>query len=621
VRLDEVVLRSLDKEPARRYQHVTDVATAVAAASTADNTSATAGATAWAKGRAAAVGDHAKRLFQSLGTVRDGMGQLASWLSERRRGLGLALMWCGLIDGLLAIITIGGNPGRRTDEWLMLGLMSLVAAVIAVVFGRQLRRGRVGARTKFAAAFCVLPWFGFVPLSGIVRMLLAAAGLLAAYGMSDAANDGSSDEADFVDRAGALGRALWKALSLRVLVFTVLGIGGWCAICFVTFGAINQFWYRLNVPSVISIYDFSAKGVQPASSEYAWLSIDASGSTGFRGLVYQNAAPERNTLRLELGGQTESAPMLVVDLKAGDCKVMAGRTLLNDSLLISEETLTDWMAMAEVDTESEKVQREIAHLHEVILLMLQTRGICSRLSMQDRESFPTVAAAIESILHDERAIALDIIPVGRLLDAELFTAAEADDTPGVTIRRQLWAENLFMASLFVVWLIGLLRVCRILYGQLFKISFQNAEQDDATVAARWRGCSVSMVVFGLLAAASVAMVYWLTTGGDRAGLSWPESLPVATDSSVIDRVLTGYMLISVLVIVCGLAARPLLRSLGRWIGFVGGACCLLVLPFSVLTFPTGLAAWISLTDPQVRRLFRPTRGSRDEAATVVVSAS
>ncbi len=36
VRLDEVVLKSLDKEPNRRYQRVTDVASAVEAASSSD---------------------------------------------------------------------------------------------------------------------------------------------------------------------------------------------------------------------------------------------------------------------------------------------------------------------------------------------------------------------------------------------------------------------------------------------------------------------------------------------------------------------------------------------------------------------------------------------------------
>ena len=86
-------------------------------------------------------------------------------------------------------------------------------------------------------------------------------------------------------------------------------------------------------------------------------------------------------------------------------------------------------------------------------------------------------------------------------------------------------------------------------------------------------------------------------------------LAIQIPPSVFELAVAALVLVSITIVVGALLARPLLRTPGWWIGLATTALAIATLPLSIITFPTGLAAWILLTDETGRGLFR-TRSSK-----------
>ena len=65
-----------------------------------------------------------------------------------------------------------------------------------------------------------------------------------------------------------------------------------------------------------------------------------------------------------------------------------------------------------------------------------------------------------------------------------------------------------------------------------------------------------------------------------------------------------WLWVSFSIAVGSLLARPVLRSVGHRIGQLTAIVAILLMPLAVITFPAGLSAWILLTSPLGRDLFR-----------------
>jgi hypothetical protein len=168
---DAVVLRALEREPARRFQSAAEMGAAVAALEEE----------LWEKsGKAAAASHRPEQGATELWPLRLGAGLDAELIRQRLRWPALALMLAGaaaclygvgLGVGMLALLVTSPHPDR-TDPLVMwvslLGLVIVVQGVTAVLGGWKMRRLEA-YRLATLAALLVL-----VPLSLVVLLGLPA---------------------------------------------------------------------------------------------------------------------------------------------------------------------------------------------------------------------------------------------------------------------------------------------------------------------------------------------------------------------------------------------------------------------------------------------------------------
>jgi serine/threonine protein kinase len=431
VRLDDVVLRSLAKEPERRYQRVTDVATAVSDASSAQPTET--------------LSAEPILLDRMKHNLKQGWIQSeknARALHEYRHGLGTALIWISGIDVLISMKFLMNERSNDTLEFM--SSTGVFAGSIAFWLGRQYRRNLVSNFLWFAAIVSI-PW-----LSPLIVFSLARAGLtililfilfvVSRNKASDSTdkNDSSPAATDFIDQGWSAVRTCYSVVTRRILVFTTVGILGWCIVF---------------VPSIVGI-----------------------------GFFWFNSF---------------------------------------------EETIP-------------------SGLHR----------------------FPDSAV-----------------------------------------------DSSFLIFAAVIWLVGLLRVLRILYRYLWRPavapSRANSDADDnansANAARRnWRRCSFALA-FSSLISCFMASAFFSATGMLNSNARQTEivhKLPLHLPPQLFEAILMSMVLLSFAMIVGSALARPILRRFGLWIGMMTSCSTLLILPLNLITFPSGLAAWILLTDPAVRQIFR-----------------
>lgn len=164
VRLDEVVMKSLDKEPNRRYQRVTDVASAVEAASS--------------KTPKAIAEEQSMNVAKALPDWRRGIEPLVAWCSERSNNIGAILILVGLVNAVIAIAQLAKlfDPNQHISE---MEIPVIVAGSFAAWFGMQLRRKGVANLHRVLGLLCLLPVVTDAILPDAGRMLFMALGLLA----------------------------------------------------------------------------------------------------------------------------------------------------------------------------------------------------------------------------------------------------------------------------------------------------------------------------------------------------------------------------------------------------------------------------------------------------------
>ena len=610
VRLDEVVLRSLEKAPERRYQHVTDVATAVKEASTPTDESQLAQAAEWVRNTAGSV---TEGVADGARTIRDRLPQVnlsaPRWfdvLAARTRGLGQVLIWLGVFDFVFAFWFHGqlGPPGSDFIEFLT--LMTVVASCLSFYAGRRLRTGKTGGRFRTIVGFCCIPWFGFPPIS-IARAVVALAALAATFGKANNGGETSDEPGpDFFAGFVSAAKSFLSWISIRTICFTVIGIGGWLALCALSFAVLHEVWYLDNIPSTYGVRDNSAANVESTHGVHGTLNIYSDEYHDTTGLRFQRMEFERNGLTLDLS----QGPSLNVDLGKGTCQITVGKEVVSDGLPIDVSTVREWMKQSDVDLNHESLNAEIIHLCDLMLLMRRTRGVSNRLTLQDRESFPTLSRSITSILQDDKVMREKVIPVGRLLAPEFFVRPDNINNARWTLYVQQWAENLYFGVFSTLGAIGFLRVIRVLYVHLWRKAKSDLTSTRAVAIAGWRRISLSLVGSAIIAiVALLGANYILAT-------SYEHALAAESDGELIsirllNQILITLMILAATIAICGILARPVLRTTGWWIGSLGATLAILIVPLSLFTFPTGLAAWIGLTTRDVKNLFQSVV-TRDE---------
>ena len=638
VRLDDVVLRSLDKEPERRYQRVTDVATAVEAASSANPTGAAhfEQAKQWARTAATSVGQSATLLKTKAAGWEGHVRSVVDWLGVRSKGLGTALMWIGGLDTAFTLLMLP-NISRIRNENAAVAILAAIGGCLAFWFGRQLRRQSVSSSLRWAALFCLLPFFSVGIVLNLARILLTSLALIASFHRKPAESANEIPEPDIVDSVVAAFRKARAVANRRLLLFTAFGIVGWYAITAATFAACHALWFHYNIPSAYIVNDTTGQDIHSIADDSVQFGIRSSQYAEARGMSFDTVQPERNNIELS-GYNPYRSATLEIDFDANEARIRMGTEgYMAERFPINRTTVETWMSQFVTDIEASKTQEQIDNLRDIIGVMSSTRGLTSRLgtgrqsvrnqegNLEDRfvgnfgEWYPTLKEPLTEILLDRKVMSSRLIPVGRLLDHKLFSVSFRAGNATCDIAPNGYLASLYFCAVTLIWLFGMVRVLRILYRHLWQpalnaAAFRPPAENTTPIpiaSSAWQRCSLSLAFSGLLAClASTSVVpadgFMNEMYMQMASLN-PSSIPVPP--VVFEIMGMAFVFVTIAIVIGALLARPFLKTLGWWTGLATSGLAIIALPLSIITFPSGLAAWILLTDETGRGLFR-TRSSK-----------
>jgi hypothetical protein len=321
--------------------------------------------------------------------------------------------------------------------------------------------------------------------------------------------------------------------------------------------------------------------------------------------------PERHTLELR-GESRNGSTFIEFDFETNQARRPLGPEFERSS--INRDDVQNWMSLLVDNVNLLQHQKEVDNVYDVVSLMMKTRGLVDRMSL-DEGSYPTLQRQLERLLRDPQSRS-GLIPVGRLLDPDLFSVSNTNIGVREKIAPKDFAIPLFVSGAIAVFVVGLLRVLRVLYRQLWRpvlFPISDAATNQAVADREWKWCSVAMLMNGLLASAAMivafVLVSWINAG--RSGGSILEqhawlAIPMFLSFWVSFSIAVGSLL-----------ARPVLRSVGHRIGQLTAIVAILIMPLALITFPAGLSAWILLTSPPGRDLFR----SRGESVEVPLTTA
>lgn len=604
-RLDQVVLRALDKEPDRRYQRATDVATAVNAASAdrpGEPTHIIQNVRQWASATATAAGERINTLQNQAINGETLLRDAVNLLGARSHGIGTILMWVGAINAILSL-SHGGSVRRPFSD---MEIPVFLAGCLAFWFGRQLRRNAVSKPLRWAGLLCLLPVITELVLPDLCRILFMAMGLIAS--LHEKFSNTSNDAKDF-SVADKFAKGLERVRSVmtpRLLFLTIAGVGGWCIVSGLSIGGSSMFWYRHYVPSLYVVADHSAQVVRLNSEGPVEISIVSTETTEWQGTSLEGLKPERHTLELR-GESSNGSTFIEFDFETNQARRPLGSEFERSS--INRDDVQNWMSLLVDNVNLLQHQKEVDNVYDVVSLMMKTRGLVDRISLGEN-SYPTLQRQLERLLRDPQSRS-GLIPVGRLLDPDLFSVSNSNIEVRETISPKDFAIQLFVSGAIAVFVVGLFRVLRVLYRQLWRpvlFPISDAATSQAVADREWKWCSVAMLMNGLLASAAMIFAFvllgWMNAG--RSGGSFLEQHRWLAIPMYL------WLWVSFSIAVGSVLARPVLRSVGHRIGHLTAIVAILIVPLALITFPAGLSAWILLTSPAGKDLFR-FRGESGEA--------
>ena len=587
VRLDEVVLRSLAKEPDRRYQRVTDVATAVDRASSPADTSP--------------LNLNARNWMGRLGEdCRVRAGSLVTQVLKRKNTVGNGLIICGVAESLSAFVPL------MTDR-LSLAILSLFCGLMAIVLGISLKKEKIPSYLWLPLFASLVPYTSFFSWGLFFRIPFAICAVPILLSAKVGSDIGLGDFSSILDQLPELARAFRRACSLRSVVFTCLGFGGWIAVFLGMYATVDAVWVQNYFPTFTIVNDLTAFEVRPLSDAYR-LHVQAFSFRNTRGFYSDFKYMPVDNLRLTIHGPRSHPAVLKIDLSSFEFAIEGH---IEKKGRLQRDHIIEWMNWADVDCSRPEVQHEIDNLFDLIRLMQETGGNAVSLSRIMPQDFPTLERAVTDLMKNRRRLTNDLIPLNALLNQELFSVSSRNTTPSVWIAPREWPVIVFSVLAASIFLQGFLRVGRVLYKQIwFPLITETAQINGASEAAlvgnRWKRCRRVLALSGSVSACMVILGYIASLYG------WNESAAVFQGfhrfsgplPDITREIVAGaFIAVAILTATFALLAQPVLRRFGFRFGVISGALAVLILPLSLVTFPDGLSAWIRLTDPATRQIF------------------
>jgi hypothetical protein len=225
------------------------------------------------------------------------------------------------------------------------------------------------------------------------------------------------------------------------------------------------------------------------------------------------------------------------------------------------------------------------------------------------QDFPTLKPAVTDLMKNRHQQTRYLIPLNALLNRELFAVPSVDAKPTIAIERREWPVIIYHVLAASVFLQGFLRVGRVLYRQLwFPLITESAhagvEAEAASVCNRWKHCRQALAVSGGVSAFMVITGYLASLYGWNESVAVFSQFPGLLPDNILEVLAVMFIAVAILTTALALLAQPMLRRIGFCLGAISSALAVLTLPLSLVTFPNGLSAWIRLTEPTTRQIFK-----------------
>ena len=362
VRLDEIVLRALEKEPERRYQQVTEIKTGLEGVSATPD-----GPTAASSPAAAEASPPGFRFnFNDL--------RIPNW----------GLIAVSIIDvGTFAMCLPAVMFARHSDDPAMIAVFHAVGFLIYVGAREMQRRGSY----RWAVAASVLAMiplhFGAVlgiPFGIWSLILLCRPETRSEFDKSDGFAPEIEAASNFtVSATRTAGKKLkavpWTSIFSRTVMGAARQFGRltstgirlmiWTLICILTFiGSVLV--VTQHASWAFDVVDWTAQGLKGESGQ---IDLLATGGQSHTGAAFDLRHAVRDKVSITLrpnGSQGRNVPKHVLSVSVPEMEYRTSKEAMQLSHPFNADTILDWMESAGVDTANPKVQLESEVLNNLV---------------------------------------------------------------------------------------------------------------------------------------------------------------------------------------------------------------------------------------------------------------
>ncbi len=367
VRLDEIVLRALEKQPERRYQQVTEIKTGLESVPA----SATVAPSAQPTANKSAVEDESSesRIHVDLNNFK-----YPAW----------GLIAASVVDIIsFSFCLLASTFVPQSDEALFVAFLHVVGFFVYVGAREMQRRGSY----RWAAAAAVLAMLPFhwgavigIPFGVWSLILLLKPGRKSEFEQADGfapeIQTASNFTASATRTAGQKLKAVpWTSVFSRTVsgaarrigrvTSTGVRLGIWTLICMLVF--ISSVLVVLQHASwTFDVVDWTAQGLKGESGQ---IDLLATGGQSHTGAAFDLRRAIRDKVSITLRpnvSQGRSAPKHVLSISVPEMEYRTSKEAMQLSHPFDADTILDWMESAGVDTANPKVQLESEVLNNLV---------------------------------------------------------------------------------------------------------------------------------------------------------------------------------------------------------------------------------------------------------------
>ncbi|QDT31451.1 serine/threonine-protein kinase [Thalassoglobus polymorphus] len=590
-RLDDVVERTLHKEPASRYQQVSEVKTAVEGISSspeqqqgADSSRKTYGSYLYEK----LTGQQLKATSSRADSPEESREKR---LKSLHNGTVYIFLLCTI--NLLGALILLPFPG--VNLLFIFGLVSGSALYVLkhLILRRQnlqLAQWLTVVASLPLSMLCVANWivlFLFARLDTLWKPEIESEFEEVPWNETDAARQCSSiwswvksfwgsvvslfmklwnEKSRILDGVVWLFRSLLRKFQAILPLF--LGLAIWSAMWGSAAFFVEEYWIERYAPATYHIRDTTAGTLVPHSGAYEGIQVTVSESGTTYGKKLPLKKSPRSGMRLQLIPHPSSKRQrhltheFYLDSSIAPPNNRVG--IWRENELLSPEFLKKWMAEAGIDVQDPMVQSEIEHLDQQVHLLLETGGI-----ERDRNhevTFPSVDT---------------------FFDEQYFTATDKGYVShSVSTDREV--QRTLQSAFVITWLLGSVSLLVIFIA--YWMTPQSDEQFEMRSPGLLKWCSRGLIAYSLFGFLSLLSVDWLLF---RSG--W--DLNFLPDFSHIDDpvrfafegALLACLIVTLLAGLTILRQSHLLSS--KRLAIVAAMIVMIIPPWNLLAFPLGYATF------------------------------